>query len=286
MAGKNNNRVDNRARLDKIYDVFEKHNVDIDKESIWEVQGTPVVKHKDVERLGAAMGITWDKPQILRAEAYEAVLIVFGTVGGKMEWSVGEAKIMEMIDTGKKNQWGKSIREPKEGTFGNYVVTGNQAAYPYAMAEKRAKDRVILKLADLHGDAYSSEEADDFKSPRNADRDDRDDDRRDERRDDRRDDRNDNRRDDQRASNDNRNDGGGQSNADKRIESMIIGVETKIRNCADIKAVTDLMNSKDIKETLGELSKEEVASVRGFATQRLKDLGWVKPAKQNEVANG
>jgi hypothetical protein len=31
------------------------------------------------------------------------------------------------------------------------------------MAEKRAKDRVILKLIGLHGLAYSEEEADDFK---------------------------------------------------------------------------------------------------------------------------
>jgi hypothetical protein len=31
------------------------------------------------------------------------------------------------------------------------------------MAEKRAKDRVILKLVGLHGDVYSEEEADDFK---------------------------------------------------------------------------------------------------------------------------
>ncbi|MGX1364106.1 hypothetical protein [Bradyrhizobium elkanii] len=179
MAGRrNNNDGDNRAKLDKIYEVFDKHNVPVDRGAIWEVQGTPVVKHKDVERLGAAMGIKWEKPQILRAEAYEAVIIVFGSVGDKSEWSIGEAKIMEMIDTGRKNNWGKAIREPKEGTFGNYVVTGNQAAYPYAMAEKRAKDRVILKLADLHGDAYSSEEADDF---RQADNDERSDNRRDNR---------------------------------------------------------------------------------------------------------
>ena len=30
------------------------------------------------------------------------------------------------------------------------------------MAEKRAKDRVILKLVGLHGDVYSEDEADDF----------------------------------------------------------------------------------------------------------------------------
>ena len=265
MAGRKNNNVDNRAKLDKIYDVFDKHKVDIDKDAIWEVQGTPVVKHKDVERLGAAMGIKWEKPQILRAESYEAVIIVFGTVGDKMEWSIGEAKIMEMIGTGKKNQWGKSIREPKEGCFGNYIVTGSQAAYPYAMAEKRAKDRVILKLADLHGDAYSSEEADDFKKV-NAD-DDRD------RRDDRRD----------QASNDNRRDGDGGQKGGNRIEDLIVKCETDIRNCETIKEVTDLMNSKDIKDAMAEMSKDEVADLRSFATERLKDLGWSKPAK---TANG
>ena len=31
------------------------------------------------------------------------------------------------------------------------------------MAEKRAKDRVVLKLVDLSGDFYSEDEADDFK---------------------------------------------------------------------------------------------------------------------------
>src|SRR2546429_474263 len=116
---KQNNNGNNRAKLDKIYEVFDKLGVDIDKDAIWEVQGTPVVKHKDVERLGAKMGIKWDKPQILRAEAYEAVMIVFGSVGDKMEWSVGEAKIMEMVGTGNKNQWGKEIKEPKAGCFGN-----------------------------------------------------------------------------------------------------------------------------------------------------------------------
>ena len=34
------------------------------------------------------------------------------------------------------------------------------------MAEKRAKDRVILKLVGLHGHVYSEEEADDFKKAR------------------------------------------------------------------------------------------------------------------------
>ena len=153
-------------KLDKIYDVFDKHKVDIDRDSIWEVQGTPVVKHKDVERLGAAIGIKWTKPEILRAERDEAVILVMGEANGKTEWSIGEALIS------KENEVG-----------GNYKVKGKMAAYPYAMAEKRAKDRVILKLADLHGDAYSSEEADDFnQDPGNNRSSDRRDDQRDERR--------------------------------------------------------------------------------------------------------
>ena len=35
-----------------------------------------------------------------------------------------------------------------------------------AMAEKRSRDRVILKLLSLHGALYSEDEADDFKEPR------------------------------------------------------------------------------------------------------------------------
>jgi hypothetical protein len=39
----------------------------------------------------------------------------------------------------------------------------HKALEPIAMAEKRSKDRVILKLLAVHGDLYSEEEADDFK---------------------------------------------------------------------------------------------------------------------------
>src|SRR5919112_1975841 len=46
----------------------------------------------------------------------------------------------------------------------NHRVSGRQAAYVYAMAEKRAKDRVILKLIGLHGLLSTEEEADELKS--------------------------------------------------------------------------------------------------------------------------
>jgi hypothetical protein len=79
----------------------------------------------------------------LRAERDEAVVLVTGRLGDRVEWSIGEALVNV-----------------------NYRVSGKQAAYVYAMAEKRAKDRVILKLIELHGLVYSEEEADEFKEGR------------------------------------------------------------------------------------------------------------------------
>ncbi|WP_051346256.1 hypothetical protein [Bradyrhizobium sp. th.b2] len=93
---------------------------------------------------------------------------------------------------------------------------------------------------------------------------------------------NDNRRDDR----DDRRDDDPGAKGGNRIEDLIVRAETDIRNCQDIKAVTDLMNSKDMKDAMAEMSKGEVADLRAFATERLKDLGWSKPAKDKEAANG
>jgi hypothetical protein len=123
----------------EIRELFQRHGLEVSRSDIWEVQGNPVIHHKAVERLGVMIGIEWHQPQILRAEKDEAVMIVTGKVGERLEWSVGEAAIGQ-----------------------NYRVSGKQAAYVFCMAEKRGRDRVILKLAGLHG-AYSEEEADDFR---------------------------------------------------------------------------------------------------------------------------
>ncbi|ACS41634.1 hypothetical protein [Methylorubrum extorquens] len=108
--------------------------------TVWRVQGTAVISHKALERIAARAGIRFDKPDVLRAERDEAVMLVVGRRGDLTEWSVGEALVNV-----------------------NYRVSGRQAGYVWAMAEKRAKDRVILKLLALHGIAYSEEEADDLK---------------------------------------------------------------------------------------------------------------------------
>ncbi|CAA2158008.1 trna delta -isopentenylpyrophosphate transferase [Methylobacterium brachiatum] len=119
--------------------------------NVWRVQGTAVIYHKTLERIAAQAGIVFDPPTIIRAERDEAVLLVTGRLPGakagakqtadRIEWSMGEALVNV-----------------------NYRVSGKQAAYVYAMAEKRGKDRVILKLIELHGLVYSEEEADEFRA--------------------------------------------------------------------------------------------------------------------------
>lgn len=128
--------------ISEIRKIFADREVTMSANDTWAVQGTPVVRHKALERLALALKIVWKEPKILRAERDEAVILVMGEIGTHTEWSIGEALVKTPTGTG------------------NYRVTGNMASYVWAMAEKRGKDRVIIKLAGL--DAYSEEESDDF----------------------------------------------------------------------------------------------------------------------------
>jgi hypothetical protein len=119
----------------EIRDLFASKGIPLGQKDVWQVQGKNVIKHAALEWLAGVFDVQWSPAQVLRAERDEAVI-------GVTAWSIGEALV---------------------GV--NYRVTGKQAAYVYAMAEKRAKDRVILKLAQLHG-AYSEDEADEFKEAR------------------------------------------------------------------------------------------------------------------------
>lgn len=131
------------AAHDRIREVLTSYGETYDNRkggSVWDVQGTPVIAHRCLERIAAKAKIAFDLPTVLRSERDEAVILVAGNMGDRREWSIGEALVNV-----------------------NYRVSGKQAAYVYAMAEKRAKDRVILKLVELHGLAYSEEEADEFR---------------------------------------------------------------------------------------------------------------------------
>ena len=106
------------------------------KTSTWDCHGTRVILHKALEKIAAKKGITFDAPvHLVTDPANKQVAIqVTGRLGDMEAWSIGE------------------------------VAPNNcKNAYPFAMAEKRAKDRVILKLAGLHGYVYSEDEAEEFK---------------------------------------------------------------------------------------------------------------------------
>ncbi len=102
----------------------------------WNCHGTYVLLHRALERVAAHEKVKFDEPKILHLseDGKTISMLVTGHLGEKTEWSIGEVS-----------------------------ASNNKNSYPFAMAEKRAKDRVILKLVGLHGYVYSEEEADDFK---------------------------------------------------------------------------------------------------------------------------
>lgn len=126
--------MNRREKMKAVMDVLARY--DLDSTSVWDCHGTPVILHKALEVIQVKAGITFGPPSVIEANAAGkiAVICVTGTLGEREEWSIGEA-----------------------------MPSNNKNSYPFAMAEKRAKDRVILKLVNLHGEAYSEDEADDFK---------------------------------------------------------------------------------------------------------------------------
>jgi hypothetical protein len=107
------------------------------KDAFWQHKqsGQWLIKHRDLEIAAGKAGMAFDTPTIIEADSTKCVaMVIVGRWDDKMEWSIGEAS-------------------PKNTT----------QSYPYAMAEKRAKDRVILKLFGIHGHIYSEEESEEFK---------------------------------------------------------------------------------------------------------------------------
>ena len=96
-----------------------------------------IALHKFLERAAQMAGIIFDEPKIFNLQPDEIALFVNGKKGDFSAWAIGEASNLNLTKTSKNYRW--------------------------AMAEKRAKDRVILKLLGIAGDMYSEEEADEFK---------------------------------------------------------------------------------------------------------------------------
>jgi len=109
-----------------------------EQEATWDCHGTPVIYHDALERISSHIGIQFEKPDVIKNNVEEGfvAMCVTGTDGDKTEWSFGEAS-----------------------------PYNSKNSYPFAMSEKRAKDRVILKLIGASGFVYSEEEAESFKNP-------------------------------------------------------------------------------------------------------------------------
>lgn len=129
------------SNQDRIKKFMADHGVG-DKE-IWPVPGgkSYAVYHHVLERIAYQNHITFDPPTIIEANSAEGIvsMLVTGRKGEFSEWSIGEA-----------------------------APRNNKNSYVWAMAEKRAKDRVILKLLNMHGIIYSDAELDDSKPTRAA----------------------------------------------------------------------------------------------------------------------
>ena len=119
-----------------VIELLNKHNM-MEEGNFWKhtQSGKWILSHQACEKLAVLENITFDLPVMVETDMSKGnvCMVVGGHRGSRYEWSTGEAN-------------------PKNC----------KNAYLYAMAEKRAKDRVVLKLLGVHADLYSEEEADSF----------------------------------------------------------------------------------------------------------------------------
>ena len=103
--------------------------------------GKDIIKHSGCERIARNVGIKYAEPRFLTVQRDFSVLYCAATLEDRMEWTIGEADL-------------------NSNCFNKYV---------HSMAEKRCKDRLILKLIGVYGDIYSDTEdfVDDINKPNN-----------------------------------------------------------------------------------------------------------------------
>ena len=122
----------------KIKDLAQKYN--LSKDDFWELKrGTRsmwIITHDACEKIAAKENIQFGAPTIYRDSNKDVAIVGDAKRGNKIIWSTGEASP-------------NNCKAP---------------AYPFAMAEKRLKDRLVLKLINAYEyGIYSDSEADNFK---------------------------------------------------------------------------------------------------------------------------
>jgi len=109
------------------------------KECLWDCNGTWVMYHRYIEIAGAKHNIVYD--------LYEAETN-----------SINKCVAIKCVASIKPDLASGDSEFKTVTTYGEASPSNNKNAYPYAMAEKRAVDRAILKLLGLHGFIYSEDE--------------------------------------------------------------------------------------------------------------------------------
>tara|TARA_Y100001973_G_C5209214_1_gene344238 strand:- start:19474 stop:20139 length:666 start_codon:yes stop_codon:yes gene_type:complete len=113
---------------------------DYDGLDFWKCHGNWILKHNGCEKIAMKENITFDEP--------------------KCNFDVAP-NIALMITGHKKDEDGNILKT--EWSFGEACGRNTKMPYWWAMAEKRGKDRVILKLINAYEQGvYSSSEADEW----------------------------------------------------------------------------------------------------------------------------
>lgn len=100
-------------------------------ECLWEKHGATCMKHRYIEIAGQSKGVVIESLDEVEKNSAEGVVAIKCTA---------------------------SLNTNRVITYGEASPKNNKNGYPYAMAEKRAIDRAILKLIGIHGFVYSDDE--------------------------------------------------------------------------------------------------------------------------------
>ena len=108
------------------------------KECLWDCHGAWVMYHKYIEIAGIKCKVNIDNLDEIETNSEKGIVCI------KCTASLDKMKVI---------------------TYGEASPKNTRNAYPYAMAEKRAIDRAILKLIGLHGFIYSEDEMPESNKP-------------------------------------------------------------------------------------------------------------------------
>lgn len=100
---------------------------------LWNKHNAVCMKHKYIEIAGQNKGVIIESLDEIEKNSKEGVVAIKCTA---------------------------SLNGNRVITYGEATPKNNTNAYPYAMAEKRAIDRAVLKLIGIHGFVYSEDEVD------------------------------------------------------------------------------------------------------------------------------